>query len=120
MKTVFEIIYVWIVNLMIGQTKFDADYNAKIGSWLDEGKELIVSGSTSELNNFEIWTANYPFSYGHPYYRSGPLENGKEFGLSARNIVRLERKVKEIKAAGKKLDFIDKKKRLLESMEKSA
>lgn len=120
MKTVFEIIYVWVSNLMFCQTKFDADYNAKIGSWLDEGKELIVSNHTSKLNNFEIWTANYPFSYGYPYYRSGPLGNGKEFGLSARNIVRLERKVKEIKSAAKNLELIDKKKKLLESMEKSA
>ncbi|MFD3283973.1 hypothetical protein ACE41O_12705 [Alteromonas macleodii] len=120
MKTVFEIIYVWLSNLMYCQTKFDADYNAKIGSWLDEGKELIVSNHTSKLNNFEIWTANYPFSYGYPYYRSGSLNKGKEFGLSARNIVRLEQRVRKIKAKEIEADFVNEKKQLLESMERSA
>ncbi len=120
MKTAFEIIYVWVVNLMVGQTKYDADYNAKIGSWLDEGKELTVNKHTSKFNNLTIWTANYPFSYGYPYSSHGPLDKGKKFGLSAKNIVRLEQRVRKIKAKEIEADFINEKKQLLESMERSA
>lgn len=97
MKLILQTLYVWAYNKLLGQTKLDHDYNNKVGQWLDEGKELIVSKHTATLNGFCLWVSNYPYSYGHPWDQKGNIDQGKEFGLSAKNIVRLELRVKEVR-----------------------
>tara|TARA_B100001063_G_scaffold246739_1_gene287315 strand:+ start:7965 stop:8321 length:357 start_codon:yes stop_codon:yes gene_type:complete len=116
MKVLLEILYVWAYNKLIGQVKFDPDYNNKVGQWLDENKELTVSKNTATLNGFELWVSNYPYSYGHPWSMNGC--SSKRFGLSSKNIVRLELKVREIrkKTLMDKYDF--QKINLLEKMER--
>ena len=52
MKVLLKTLYVWAYNKILGQTKFDPDYNNKVGQWLDEGKELTVSKHTATLNGF--------------------------------------------------------------------
>lgn len=118
MKVLLKTLYVWAYNKILGQTKFDPDYNNKVGQWLDEGKELTVSKYTATLNGFCLWVSNYPYSYGHPWDQKGNIDQGKEFGLSAKNIVRLELRVREIRGKILAGEFNTKKAKLLGSMEK--
>lgn len=112
-----EIFRVWVSNLIFNQCKFDADYNKKIGKWLDENKELVVDNCTSTINGLKIWTGNYPYSYGHPWDPNGPISNGKEFGLSATNIVKLDMKVRAIKQKREKAKRRLEKKALMTELE---
>lgn len=91
---VYEIVFVWLYNLMVGQTKFDAKWNARVSRLIkNESVTHVDDGMhTCKIGGEEIWIANYPYSFGCPR-GTGTHEQCKLLGLSATNIVRLKRKV---------------------------
>lgn len=115
-KFYLEVFWVWLGNLFVGQNKFNPDYNSKIGKWLDEGKGIVVGKHTSTINGFTVWTSNYPYSYGNAYKSNLSHELSKEFGLSAFNIVRLERRVRDIKSACYQSEVKEAEKRLMKEI----
>lgn len=117
-NTFFEVLYVWVINLFLGQARFDKEYNAKIGAWLDENKDIVVLEHTSIINGFEIWTSNYPYSYGYPYTSFDTFDSHKKFGLSARNIVRLDHRIRGIKALRSEFKLKSEKHQLIKKMER--